>query len=416
MKSLRTSLLLVLSVFLLMPAGVFAATATKTTAAKKVVIPAPKLKPLEFYGWIPYWRTATGTADVLPHLSQMSGVSPFVFTLKTDGSLYDSGHLSEEPWASFIATAKQKKVRIIPTVMWSSGETIHAVLSNTKTRIALEDTIANMVKQNGFDGIDIDFEGKKAETKPYFSLFLKGLYQRMGKKWVYCTIEARTPLASRYDTIPVDIQYANDFAQINKYCDRVNIMAYDQGTIDLRLNEIANGPYIPVADPKWVEKVVTLAAQSIAKNKIMIGVPSYGYEYQFKALSEEGYRYDLEWAFNPRYATELAASLGITPTRNSAGELSFMYMPTSTMPVAPSVQNGISVDATMTNNVDVSTSSFSTATSSVPVMAPPMNILWWSDAKAIADKVALARKLGVRGVSVFKLDGGEDPAMWNVLK
>ena len=34
----------------------------------------------------------------------------------------------------------------------------------------------------------------------------------------------------------------------------------------------------------------------------------------------------------------------------------------------------------------------------------------------IADKVALARKLGVRGVAVFKFDGGQDPAVWSVLK
>jgi len=40
----------------------------------------------------------------------------------------------------------------------------------------------------------------------------------------------------------------------------------------------------------------------------------------------------------------------------------------------------------------------------------------WSDAEAIAEKVELARKLGVRGVAVFKFDGGEDPEMWEILK
>ena len=46
----------------------------------------------------------------------------------------------------------------------------------------------------------------------------------------------------------------------------------------------------------------------------------------------------------------------------------------------------------------------------------PFYMLWWSDSKAIADKVALAKKLGLRGVAVFKMDGGEDQAAWTSLK
>ena len=399
---------LLCAIFVVSPANVFAAT------QKPVVKAKPKPAKIEVYGWIPYWRTATGTADALVHLSTFTQISPFGFTMKKDGTLFDAAKLTEEPWLSLFAEAKKKKVKIVPTVMWGDGATIHAVLSNTKKRIALEDEIAKMVKDRGYDGIDIDFEGKLAETKPYYALFLKGLYQRMGKKLVYCTIEARTPLSSRYDTIPKDIQYANDFVAINKYCDRVNIMAYDQGTIDLRLNEENIGPYVPIADPQWVEKSVREAMKTISKKKIMIGVATYGYEYEFRKLSESGYRYDMQWAFNPRYATELATSLGITPMRNSAGELSFTYTPTSTAPTVPS---SVSTDQTLSNNTPIATTSFSeNGVPLAPTTTPKQNILWWSDATAIADKVALARKLGVRGVAVFKIDGGEDPNIWNVLK
>ena len=367
----------------------------------------------EIGGWIPYWRTATGTQDVLPHLSQLTHVSPFGYTVKSDGTLFDAAKITEEPWVSFIATAKAKKVKVIPTVMWSNGSAIHQILSDSKSRQALEDDIVATVKANKFDGIDIDFEGKKAETKPYFALFLKGLYKRMGSKLVYCSIEARTPLDSRYDgTPPPDAtQYANDFVAINKYCDRVQIMAYDQGSIDVRLNRARAAPYVPVADPAWVEKSVLEAAKTISKKKIMIGVATYGYEYAVKPLSEYGYRYDLQWAFNPRYATDLAKQQGITPVRNAAGELSFLYKPTSSTVAADN-----QVGSQSQSNTDTIPSTVYSQAAIAGSLQPPFNILWWSDARAVADKVALAKRLGVRGVSVFKFDGGEDQGIWKVLK
>jgi spore germination protein YaaH len=268
--------------------------------------------------------------------------------------------------------------------MWSNGTAIHAVLSNATRRRALETRIATLATEQGFDGIDIDFENKLAETRPYFSLFLKGLYARMGKKLVYCSIEPRTPPSSFFALPPKKLEYANDYVAINNYCDRVEIMAYDQNMVDLKLNAAASStPYIPIADPVWVKKVITLAAQTISKKKIILGVATYGYEYDLIPLTEKGYRYDIDWALNPGYATTLMAELSLTPTRNSAGELSFLYMPTTT-PATGSITN-------------------------------PLHILWWSDAQAISDKINLAKELGVRGVAIFKLDGGEDPALWNVL-
>ncbi|MDP3725611.1 MAG: glycosyl hydrolase family 18 protein [bacterium] len=368
----------------------------------------------EFSGWIPYWRSATGTQDVLPHLSQLTSVMPFGYSVKNDGTLADTAHLTQEPWVSFIATAKKNKVRVIPSVMWGNGATIHKILSDATTRIALEDEIVKIVNQNGFDGIDIDFEAKRHETITYFSTFLKGLYQRMGKKWVYCTIEARMPLEDRYSkgaAIPPDAtDYANDFREMNKYCDRVEIMAYDQGTIDVRLNAARSAPYAPVADPGWVENLVTLAAQSIARNKIIIGVPTYGYEYTVTPVQGGKYQYKLLWPFNPRYATDIAEELGITPTRTSAGEIGFTYDPKKLKAVAPTES-----DSTQTQQ-EIAPSSIAQNAGSQVNTSEPFNYLSWSDAQAVADKVALAKKLGVRGVAVFKFDGGEDPNIWSVLK
>jgi len=368
----------------------------------------------EISGWIPYWRSATGTQDVSPHLSILTSVMPFGYTVKSNGTLVDTAKLTEEPWTSFIAAAKKNKVRVIPTVMWGNGTAIHEILSNAKSRIALEDEIVKIVMQNGFDGIDIDFEAKKHETINYFSTFLKGLYQRMGNKWVYCTIEARMPLEDRFRpgaTIPPDAtDYANDFAEMNKYCDRVEIMAYDQGTIDVRLNAGRRAPYAPVADPGWVEELVTLAAQSIEKNKIIIGVPTYGYEYTVTPIPGKGYQYKVLWPFNLRYAIEIAEKLGITPTRTSANEIGFIYDPKILAAVAPTDD-----ESTQTQQA-IQSSSIAQNLGSQVNINQPFNYLSWSDAEAIADKVELAHKLGVRGIAVFKFDGGEDQNIWDVLK
>ena len=370
--------------------------------------------PFEFSGWVPDWRAASGTQDVLPHLNKLTSVMPFGYTVSSAGKLIDSADIKQEPWKSFIAEAKKQKVRVIPTVMWGDGVSIHKILSNTVTRIALENEIANMVKQNDFDGVDIDFEAKQSRTINYFSTFLKGLYQRMGKKWVYCIIEARMPLENRYlpgAKIPADAtEYANDFEQMNKYCDRVEIMAYDQGTIDVRLIAARKAPYAPVADPGWVENLVVLAARTISKNKLIIGVPTYGYEYQVTPLAGSGFQYKRLWAFNPKYAIDIAAQLGIAPLRTSANELGFIYDPAALTAIAPIGNNqalaqGITPSTTIAQNA-----AFQVNTSQ------PFNYLTWSDSQAIADKVILARKLGVRGIAVFSLGGAEDQTMWNILK
>ncbi|TSC68427.1 MAG: copper amine oxidase domain-containing protein [Parcubacteria group bacterium Gr01-1014_56] len=364
---------------------------------------APLKSTLEISGWMPYWRTATSTQDVLPHLDSLTTVHPFGYTLTEEGILFDALVIHDEPWPSFIAAARAKRVRVIPTVMSGNGELLHKLLSNYESRIKLEDDITALVMENNFDGIDIDFEAKLVETKPYFSLFLKGLYQRMGKKWVYCTIESRTPISSRYPNgnAPADAGvYSNDYVAINKYCDRVQLMVYDQGQVDRKLSAAATGPYAPVADPLWAKKVVTLAAQTISKRKLVLGVPTYGYEWAVTPLLEKGYEYDLLWSFNPRYALEFAASHGLVPERNIAGELSFTYSPS--MPTSTPMTLGVPTAATAVG----------------PALAErqPFNIMWWSDSISVAQKIGIAKELGIRGVAIFKFDGGEDQRIWDVLK
>jgi len=367
-------------------------------------------RPFEISGWIPYWRAATGTADVMPHLSKLTEVNPFGYTVTQEGRLNDAAVLTQEPWVSLRAQAKAQNVRYIPTVMWSDKEAMHNVLCDVTKRKLLVSMIVDEVNVNGYDGIDIDFEGKKYETKQCFSSFLQELYKSMGDKWVMCTIESRSPLKTLYPdgNVPATAgQYVNDFAVVNKSCDRVRFMTYDQQTVDQEKEAKVDEPYGPVSDTEWVEKAIREAMKSIPANKIVLGIPTYGYEWDVKTYANNEHTYDLLWTFNPQWGIDLAAKYNITPGRNAGGELGFTYFPEGSAlslprPSTPWPFNLVATAAMALSDAQNTNLSYRMVT--------------WQDSQAIADKVALAKKLGIRGVAVFKFDGGEDPKMWEVLK
>ena len=56
-----------------------------------------------------------------------------------------------------------------------------------------------------------------------------------------------------------------------------------------------------------------------------------------------------------------------------------------------------------------------TTTATSTPLKKPIRLVWWSDASASADKMILAQTLGLRGIAIFKIDGGQDPLLWERL-
>ncbi|HEV7121579.1 MAG TPA: glycosyl hydrolase family 18 protein [Candidatus Paceibacterota bacterium] len=402
-------------------AGGSTSPSTSVTASTSVKPTPSNGGQFEVSGWIPYWAEAKAVADVTPHLSELTEINPFGFSVKTDGTLADTLNVTDPTWQALFAQAHAQGVRVVATVMWSDTGSIHTVLSNPTLRAQHIQSIVSTINKYGFDGVDIDYEGKLAADKDNYSAFLRELNAALAangtNKWLECTIEARTPPDSLNTTVsPSDIQYANDYTVINQYCDRVRLMTYDQESADASLNASHQGQlYSPIADPAWIKKVIALTTQTIDKSKIELGVATYGYIYQVMPSTDgSSYDYTLLEAFNPAYATQTAAQYNIMPSRNAAGELSFTYVPKETVSALPSNSYLSSLAPSGTDSSNLAAAG-ALALAKSSAKQSPVQLLWWSDAQAIQDKVNLAKQLGLRGVSIFKLDGGEDPNMWNVL-
>lgn len=367
---------------------------------------------LEVSGWMPYWRDTQSMKDAKKHLGSIDAVYPFAFTVTTKGELRDQAGLDDKDWMSFIKTAQKKNVAVIPTVMWSDGVSILTVLSATSTRTAHIKEITDMVEKGKYDGVDIDYEGKKSETINYFSQFLKELNDALGKKSLLCTIEARTPPESLYKEVPVVINYANDYKEIAKYCDQVEIMAYDQQRADIKLNDKRSGkPYLPVADAEWVEKVIQQTLKDIPKEKIVLGVSTYGHHYAV-TVAPNWYRdYWKLGAMNIPDILDIAKKNKVTPTRNDAGEMSFTYLPKSSEVKFPT---SLVIPKNTPKGELVAAKALAYANKTGKEVVFHMG--WYSDAGAILDKVNLAKKYGLKGVALFKIDGEEDQKAWQFLK
>lgn len=356
-----------------------------------------KSVPQFSYGaWLPYWKKQEALQEISPNIQKFNELSPFSYEVNSLDKLIDKFKIDDESWTEFLKNEnKNPRLKIIPTIAWFSGKQIHDILKNPKTREKHIAEIVSLVETKNFDGIDIDYENKKAETAASFSRFIKILSGKLRakKKILSCSVEARTPLHSRFIVIPKDLKYANDYYVLGKYCDEVRVLAYDQRNIDLVLNKEKGGMklYMPVADNDWVEKVIKETKRYIAPQKIMLGIPTFGHEYEIK---KDGEKYVFERIKSVTYksAVDLANSLNLKPERNSADELSFIYATSSVL----KTESVVLISASSTENL----------------LATSTRFVLFNDALSMSDKIKLAKKYKLRGVIFFKFDGETDSELW----
>ena len=397
MKNIFLSLIVTsifVSTFSVSVNSAYAVTTTKTkTTTKKVTatvfskeITDVLKKSFTVGVWIPYWQRDKGVAQGTDKIKQIDIVSPFAYEMTPTGTFKDTLKLDQDPYKSLVDVAHANKKLVVPSILWwAVGEQgrsdVDFVLKDSDLRWAIRYDILKAIKDYNLDGIDIDFENKKSETKEAFSTFLielsKDLHAK--KKILVCTIESRTPTDEELagSKSIKTVERANDFKVIGKVCDQVRVMAYDQDTADTSLNAIRTGAYRPVADIDWVKKVIILALRDIPAKKLILGVPTYGYKYEItRDVKGDIATYTRLGSMNWFYADELARQKNITPTRHVSGELFYTY-----------------IDA----------------------LSSKEYLVWYSDAQSIKQKVDLAKLYKLGGIAIFKIDGNNDTTLWDKL-
>lgn len=144
----------------------------------------------------------------------------------------------------------------------------HSVLSSSTARGTLITNLVNLVKSNGYQGVNVDFENMLAADRPYFSQFVRdlGAVLRGNGYQLIVSVPAKTsdsPNSAWVGTF--------DYAALGAAADQIQVMTYDQHG--------SWGSPGPVAGYPWVESVVKYAASVIAPGKILLGLAAYGYDW-----------------------------------------------------------------------------------------------------------------------------------------
>jgi spore germination protein YaaH len=204
----------------------------------------------------------------------MKEVMPFWFSLKSPTRIrndYITGNPSW-PMADTLCLMRKTGLKIIPTMTDGTDKLVlSGYFANPETRTTIVNTIVDLVNKNGFDGIDLDFEGFAfvdpsstwAKTAPHWVSFIKELSVQLRAS------EKLLSVSTPYVFNPTEKQkgytvYA--WAEIASSIDRLRIMTYDYSVS-------RPGPIGPIA---WTEKTLKYAVSIMPASKVFIGLPGYG--------------------------------------------------------------------------------------------------------------------------------------------
>jgi spore germination protein YaaH len=308
--------------------------------------------------------------------------SPAIMAYYTGGSLApikaEIGVLTQLPTDSFDVTAAGAIQGTAPTqalaLAKAHGIQTFATISNygvsdfspaiahalLNEPAAVNTFVANTIKllnANGYNGVNIDFEGVPPKDRAAYTSFVGTLVQAAHKAGHSVVLSVPAELK---DDPSDSWAGAFDFAALGQTADLLQLMTYDE-----------NGPWGPpgpVAGLDWVTASATYAVSVVPPGKISLGMPAYGYDWNLT----RGTGVSVAWKDIPALLT----STGAKPQWDRASSSPYFNY---------TAANGA------------------------------RHVVWYENARSIPLKAHLAVSKGLAGVSVWAL-GLDNAGFWRALQ
>lgn len=286
-------------------------------------------------------------------------ISPFSYQVN-----YEAGLAPINDGPIIQAARRHRTAPLMVITNFSEGnfspDLVDTILRNESLQTTLINNVTRIMREKGYYGLNIDFERIPPASRQLYNQFLRRVVNAL-RPLNYPVSTALAPKPEDYQTGAW--HGAHDYRAHGEIVDFVIIMTYEWGW--------SGGPPFAVAPINLVEDVIRYAVSVIPRQKIMMGMPLYGYDWPLPYMPGG------QWArrVSPQRAIQLAARYGAIIRYDMTVQApTFRYRD----------ENGIEHE------------------------------VWFEDARSVRSKLLLANRYGLRGVSYWVL-GVDFPQNWYVL-
>lgn len=294
------------------------------------------------------------------------------YQVQQDGSV--SGFLDEEV-VNFVRNNKNLKLMAMVTNANFNKDTTHTFLTNRRAQEKAINALIELCHQQHLYGVQFDFEMMPHTDREiltaFYQLAAEKLHQqRLAVSFAVAPILTDSEFASAFQQrIYENWAGAYDIGEIGKSADFITIMAYNQ-----HVGKMTPGPNASIS---WVEQVIKYALKHVPARKLSLGIPAYsGVWYMGINPGSTNGKVSIQHdEISYQKALALLAKNHAKQQWNASGKFYYAFY-----------------ENRWANQY-----------------------VFIEDAKSFKEKVKLAKKYKLRGISVFRI-GTEDPAIWRVLQ
>ncbi len=213
--------------------------------------------------------------ETIPYLSELS---VFSYGFSPEGELIEP----ELPvdWLLTIAKAYDTAPILTLTPFGPDGnfsnQLIHQMLVNETAKNRLISQMEREIQEQGYGGVNVDFEYILAEDRDRFTQFVQEVTQMVRENGGEVTVDLAPKISDEQEGL---LYEGKDYQALGQVADRVFVMTYEWG--------YTYGPPMAVAPIQKVKQVLDYAVTRMPKDKITMGIPNYGYDWELPFVRGE---------------------------------------------------------------------------------------------------------------------------------